>query len=147
MGSNESQFNVSLIVRDKVTRQRPQTTTFIKRRESRSGGFCGRLAPCLLTYLYEAESNRGSSAYQPNALPLGQIGSRDSVHKPQPFGRERRAEAESNRGPSAYQPNALPLGQTGSPQVDRDCSLFIRQAGHPLNVLARAFTQSLSRRL
>ena len=36
------------------------------------------------------------------------------VHKPQPFGRERRAEADSNRGPSAYQPNALPLGQTGS---------------------------------
>ena len=40
--------------------------------------------------------------------------SQDSVHKPQPFGRERRAEAVSNRGPSAYQPNALPLGQTGS---------------------------------
>ena len=37
-----------------------------------------------------------------------------SVHKPQPFWRERRAEAVSNRGPSAYQPNALPLGQTGS---------------------------------
>ena len=36
------------------------------------------------------------------------------VHKPQPFGRERRAEAVSNRGPSAYQPNTLPLGQTGS---------------------------------
>ena len=41
--------------------------------------------------------------------------SQDSVHKPQPFRRERRAEAVSNRGPSAYQPNALPLGQTGSP--------------------------------
>ena len=27
MGSNESHFNVSLIVRDKVTRQCPQTTT------------------------------------------------------------------------------------------------------------------------
>ena len=40
--------------------------------------------------------------------------SQDSVHKPQPFRRERRAEAVSNRGPSAYQPNALPLGQTGS---------------------------------
>ena len=34
--------------------------------------------------------------------------SQDSVHKPQPFWRERRAEAVSNRGPSAYQPNALP---------------------------------------
>ena len=40
--------------------------------------------------------------------------SQDSVHKPQPFWRERRAEAVSNRGPSAYQTNALPLGQTGS---------------------------------
>ena len=28
MGSDESHFNVSLIVKDKVTRQRPQTTTF-----------------------------------------------------------------------------------------------------------------------
>ena len=29
MGSYESHFNVSLIVRDKVTRQGPQTTTFL----------------------------------------------------------------------------------------------------------------------
>ena len=28
MGSDENHFNVSLIVRDKVTRQYPQTTTF-----------------------------------------------------------------------------------------------------------------------
>ena len=31
MGSDESHFNVSLIVRDKVTRQCPQTTTFFQR--------------------------------------------------------------------------------------------------------------------
>ena len=31
MGSDESHFNVSLIVRDKVTRQCPQTTTFEER--------------------------------------------------------------------------------------------------------------------
>jgi len=31
MGSDESHFNVSLIVRDKVTRQCPQTTTFEQR--------------------------------------------------------------------------------------------------------------------
>ena len=37
MGSDESRFNVSLIVRDKVTRQCPQTTTFVKREESRTG--------------------------------------------------------------------------------------------------------------
>ena len=28
MGTDESHFNVSLIVRDKITRQCPQTTTF-----------------------------------------------------------------------------------------------------------------------
>ena len=33
MGSDESHFNVSLIVRDKVTRQYPQTTTFEKKGE------------------------------------------------------------------------------------------------------------------
>ena len=37
IGSDESHCNVSLIVRDKVTRQYPQTTTFLKRKESRSG--------------------------------------------------------------------------------------------------------------
>ena len=37
MSSDESHFNVSLIVRDKVTRQCPQTTTFSKRAERWSG--------------------------------------------------------------------------------------------------------------
>ena len=37
VGSDESHFNVSFIVRDKVTRQCPQTTNFLKRKESRSG--------------------------------------------------------------------------------------------------------------
>ena len=37
MGSDESRFNASLIVRDKVTRQCPQTTTFLKKKESRRG--------------------------------------------------------------------------------------------------------------
>ena len=50
MGSDESRFNVSLIVRDKVTRQRPHATTYKKRRQAK------------------AKSNRGPSAYQPNAL-------------------------------------------------------------------------------
>ena len=51
MGSDESHFNVSLIVRDKVTRQCPQTTTFLKKKENRSGFepksfccLCGRKA-------------------------------------------------------------------------------------------------------
>ena len=34
MGSDESHLNVSLIVRDKVTGLCPQTTTFLKRKES-----------------------------------------------------------------------------------------------------------------
>ena len=42
---------------DKVTRQCPQTTTFLRERRA------------------EAVSNRGPSAYEPNALPLGQTGS------------------------------------------------------------------------
>ena len=37
MGSDESHFNVLLVVRDKVTRQCPQTTTFLKREENQSG--------------------------------------------------------------------------------------------------------------
>ena len=42
MGSDESRFNVSLIVRDKVTRQCPQTTTFEKKKkeeEKKRSGF------------------------------------------------------------------------------------------------------------
>ena len=58
MASDESHFNVSLIMRDKVTRQCPQTTTFEEKGEPKR---------------YPA--NRGPSAYQPTALPLGQTGS------------------------------------------------------------------------
>ena len=58
MGSDENRFSVSLIMRDKVTRQCPQTTTFEEKRA-------------------EAKSNRGPSAYETNALPLGQTGSQD----------------------------------------------------------------------
>ena len=46
-------FNVSLIVRDKATRQHPQDHNFWRARKA------------------EADSNRGPSAYQPKALPLG----------------------------------------------------------------------------
>ena len=49
MGSDESHFNVSFIVRAKViTRQCPQTTAFWKRKESRSGI---EPKPCMLTSL------------------------------------------------------------------------------------------------
>ena len=50
MVSEESHFNVSLTMRDKVTRQCPQTTTFERERRA------------------EAVSNRGPSAYQPYRL-------------------------------------------------------------------------------
>ena len=60
-GSDESHFNVSLIVRDKVTRQCPQTITFLKRKERR------------------AKSSRGHSAYQPYGLRLGQTDSYPKV--------------------------------------------------------------------
>ena len=55
MSSDERHFSVSLIKRNKDTKQYPQTITFQERRT-------------------EAESNRGPSAYQPNALPPGQVG-------------------------------------------------------------------------
>ena len=38
MGSDESHFNVSLTVRDKVTRQCPNTTTFEEKGESKRIG-------------------------------------------------------------------------------------------------------------
>ena len=57
MGSDESHFNVSLIVRDKVTRQCPQTAVFEEKGEPK------RIR------------TEDLSAYQPNALPLGQTGS------------------------------------------------------------------------
>ena len=58
VGSDESHFNVSLTVRDKVTRECPQTTTFWSERRA------------------EANSNRGpASGYQTNTLPLGQTAS------------------------------------------------------------------------
>ena len=61
MGSDESHFKVSLIVKDKVTRQCPQTTAFEEKGE-----------PKRIQTL-------GPFAYQPNALPLGQTGSQSEA--------------------------------------------------------------------
>ena len=58
MGSEESHFNVSLVVRDKVTRRCPQTTTLEEKEEPKRIG----TEVLLLTSLT-------------NALPLGQTGS------------------------------------------------------------------------
>ena len=52
MGSDESHFNVSLTVKDIVTRQCPQTTTFVEEGEPK-------------------RIRTEVTAYQPNALPLG----------------------------------------------------------------------------
>ena len=60
MGSNESHFKVSLIVRGKVTKTVSSDHNFWRERRA------------------EADLNRGPSAYQPNALLLGQTGSRNS---------------------------------------------------------------------
>ena len=60
MGSDESHFNVSLTVRDKVTRQCPQTAIFEEKGE------------------LKRIRTEVPSAYQPNALPLGQTGSQVS---------------------------------------------------------------------
>ena len=56
VGSDESHFNVSLIVRDKVTRQCPQTTTFEEKGEPKQI----RTEVLLLTSLtpYPARPNR-----------------------------------------------------------------------------------------
>ena len=51
MGNDESHFNVSLIVRDKVTTQCPQTTTFLKRKESKRNWAEALLLTSLTPYL------------------------------------------------------------------------------------------------
>ena len=56
MGTDNSHFNVSLIVRDKVTRQCPQTTTFLKRKDSRRGIEPWSL--CLPAQCFTARPNR-----------------------------------------------------------------------------------------
>ena len=61
VGSDESHLNVSLIVRDKVTRQRPQTTASEEKGEPKRNGT--DVPP--LTSLS-------------NALPLGKTGSHDA---------------------------------------------------------------------
>ena len=45
MGSGESHLNVSLIERDKVTRQCPETTTFEEKGEPKRGPSAYRLTP------------------------------------------------------------------------------------------------------
>ena len=62
MGSDVSRFNVSLTVKDKVKRPCPQTTTFEEKGEPK-----------------QIRTQVLNSAYQLNALPLGQTGSQACV--------------------------------------------------------------------
>ena len=61
MGSDESHFIVSFIVRDKFTRRCLWIATFWRERRAK------------------ADSNQGPSAYQPNAILLGQTSSQISI--------------------------------------------------------------------
>ena len=63
MGSDKCHFNVLLIVRDKVTRQCPHTTTFEEK----------------------GEPKRNRTEVQTDALPLGQTSSRFIVSHPKDF--------------------------------------------------------------
>ena len=80
MGSDENHFNVSLIVRNKVTRQCPQTTTFEEKGQPKQ----------IRTEVPLTE-----------ALPLGQTGSQDSVHRTQLF--------EEKGEPKRIRTEVLPL--------------------------------------
>ena len=62
MDSDESHFNVSVGSDGQSHKTVPTKHNFLRERRA------------------EAVSNRGPSAYQPNALPLGQTGSQASVH-------------------------------------------------------------------
>ena len=67
MGSDVSHFNISLIVRDKVTRQCPQTTTFEEKGQSKRI----RTEVPLLTSLkpYRQAKPAHAAVYAPSAPP------------------------------------------------------------------------------
>ena len=59
MGSDESHFNVSLIVRDGVTRQGPQTTTFEEKGEPKRIRTEVPLLTSLTPYRWAKPAHRG----------------------------------------------------------------------------------------
>ena len=76
MGSDKSHFKVALIVKDKVTRQCPQPTTFLKRKlgEPKRNRAEALLLTSLTHHLWAKPAQEGIEptssawAYQPNAL-------------------------------------------------------------------------------
>ena len=129
MGGDESNFSVSLNVRDKVTRQCPQTTTFLKRKENRSGieprSFCLLMSKCCFTSTETVGLLGTGSPGRPPRLSHKFLSSVDDVvvwlecyftstetvgllgtgaqHGHLDF------HTDHEFCPSAYQPNALPL--------------------------------------
>ena len=70
MGSGESHLNVSVTATDQVTRQCPQTTTFLTRKESRSGAEPRPFSLlALLTYLLLLVGSQFGLTGRPNWLP------------------------------------------------------------------------------
>ena len=110
MSSDKSHFIVSFIMRDKVTRQCPQITTFEEKGEPKRI----RTEVPLLIYQPNALLLGQTDIYQPNALPLGQT----DIYQPNALPLGQTDIYQPNALPlgqtDIYQPNALPLGQTDS---------------------------------
>ena len=83
MGSDESRFNVSFLVRDKVTK----TVFSVALRPQKQSGLLGTGSPGRPPRLSYSSENQNPG------ITI--------------FNEERRAKAESNRGPSAYQHNVF----------------------------------------
>ena len=112
-GSDESRFNVSLTVRDKVTRPCPQTTTCEEKGEPK------RYRTEILSLTKEEEATRNCVKVEVDVLGSPSLIVLNTVSKTLS-----NIEEEENQEPklgieptsSAYQRNALPLGQTGCAQ-------------------------------
>ena len=120
LGSDERCFNVLLIVTDKVTRQRSQTTTFEERGEPKRN----RTDVLLL-----------KAIYQPNALPLGQTDSPLPpllVSRSPPLGRTLSA--------TQVEPKALKMKHVGTRAVVRTCMTTEECA--PIRALQRVWKKA-----
>ena len=82
MGNDESHFNVSLIVTDKVTRQCPQTTTFEEKGEPKRIRTEVPLLTSLTPYLLGQPGSRGWTWYLPSlSCPYGLCGRNATLKK------------------------------------------------------------------
>ena len=125
MGSNESHFNVSIIVRDKVTRQCIQTTTFLKRQENRDSVYKpqpfwrDRKTETVSTnHNLSEEAGKPRQCLQTTTF-LKRQENRDSVYKPQPFWRDRKTETVST--------NHNLSEETGKPRQCLQTTTFLKR--------------------